>query len=212
MKRIAPLFLLAALMLVGCGKATEPNTDGGHEGIVAIPGSNVAAPHLTDSDALIQEKGRAVVQEAFAMLSTNLLSALGAGGPSNAIPFCSVQALPLTESVSQKFAAEVRRVSQRTRNPRNAPSARETSMLEGFQSQLAAGESPRPAIIRTNNEVFYYAPIMINTPLCLICHGEPRRDMAAETTQLLRKLYPDDQATGYQLNDLRGMWVVKLPP
>ncbi len=28
----------------------------------------------------------------------------------------------------------------------------------------------------------------------------------------MKVIYPEDQATGYQLNDLRGIWLVTLGP
>jgi hypothetical protein len=156
------------------------------------------------------EKGKAVVQEAFSVLSSNLLAAIASGGPTNAIPFCSVKALPLTENISQAHAVEVRRVSEKVRNPKNTPSEQELAILTEFQSALADGEKPVPTLVRRENEVFFYAPIQIPNPLCLACHGDPGTDIAPETAEVLKRLYPNDQATGFRLNDLRGMWVVTV--
>lgn len=207
------LLLSAAWLMAGCNPAVEPATSShAAPAAVARPRSTVASPHSTDSDALILEKGKAVVQEAFSILSSNLLAALAAGGPTNAIPFCSVQALPLTEIVSDKYAVEVRRVSHRVRNPGNTPELREESMLEAFQAQVAAGEPLTPVVQREGDAAYFYAPIVLNNPLCLTCHGEPGKDIAAETAALLTKLYPHDQATGFRMNELRGMWVVKIQP
>jgi len=54
-------------------------------------------------------------------------------------------------------------------------------------------------------------PIVVSQPLCLQCHGTDET-VAADTRAAIRKLYPEDQAPGYQLNDLRGIWQVTLNP
>jgi hypothetical protein len=204
---------VAILWASGCGQGTDGER-AQPQPAPAHPSSrpSLAAPRLTDSDALIREKGTAVVQEAFSLLSSNLLAALAAGGPSNAIPFCSVQALPLTESVSDHYSVDLRRVSDRVRNPKNAATPHEADVLDGFAAQVAAGQQPAPLVVRTNDTAWFYAPILINNPLCLTCHGQPGQDMTPETTELLKRLYPEDRATGFRMNDLRGMWVVRIHP
>jgi hypothetical protein len=197
------------LLWVGCSEAPETGPAMAVERPVR---GNRVSPHFTDSDALIREKGKAVIEEAFSLLSSNLLAALSEGGVSNAIPFCSQQALPLTASVSSNHQVNVRRVSHRVRNPRNAPSPRESEVLDEFQSQWTAGRAPAPVVMRTDDAAFFFAPIVLNNPLCLTCHGEPGKDIPSETAALLNRLYPGDQATGFRLNDLRGMWVVEIQP
>lgn len=201
--------LVTALSAAGCDK--EPAASDLSSAIpTPAQTSPSLAPRLADSDALLVEKGKVVVREAFSLLSSNLLVAIAGGGPTNAIPFCSVKALPLTETISQAHSVELRRVSARQRNLKNAPSKQEQAILQEFQNALENGEKPSPKVVRGQNEAFFYAPIQINTPLCLACHGDPGKDLAAETSEVLRGLYPDDQATGYKLGDLRGMWVVRV--
>ena len=47
---------------------------------------------------------------------------------------------------------------------------------------------------------------------CLACHGAPEQ-IPAEVAAILAERYPDDQATGYAVGDLRGaLWAeVRLP-
>ena len=52
----------------------------------------------------------------------------------------------------------------------------------------------------------------LGQPLCLKCHGQPEREIAPSTMEVLRRLYPEDRATGFRLGELRGMWRVDLPP
>ena len=45
-------------------------------------------------------------------------------------------------------------------------------------------------------------------PFCLSCHG-PSLEPGLQAT--IESLYPDDQATGFRANDLRGLFWVTLP-
>jgi hypothetical protein len=47
--------------------------------------------------------------------------------------------------------------------------------------------------------------------MCLNCHGEPDKDIKPENLALIRRLYPQDQATGFQLGELRGAWRIDFP-
>jgi hypothetical protein len=47
--------------------------------------------------------------------------------------------------------------------------------------------------------------------MCLQCHGDPANDISPETLNKIQTLYPDDAATGYKTNELRGIWVVEMP-
>ena len=55
------------------------------------------------------------------------------------------------------------------------------------------------------------APILLAAPVCLQCHGSPEKDIAPATMAAIKKLYPEDKATGFQLGDLRGLWRVTFP-
>ena len=55
-----------------------------------------------------------------------------------------------------------------------------------------------------------YYPITTNG-MCLQCHGEKGTDVAPTTLTVLEALYPEDQATGYAADELRGVWVVEMP-
>jgi len=47
---------------------------------------------------------------------------------------------------------------------------------------------------------------------CLTCHGKAEL-MPAKLTATLAALYPDDQATGFAVGDLRGwLWAEVAPP
>ena len=81
-------------------------------------------------------------------------------------------------------------------------------MLDAYRTQLAQGATLQPHLEVTEKEIIFYSPIVIQNPMCLLCHGEPGNTMESETFEFIRSRYPEDMATGYQLGDLRGTWKI----
>jgi len=199
----AGLLALAAVavVLTACTPSSAP------------PPTPPPPPLTPDQQAAAIARGKAIATETFGVLSTNLQTALAAGGVSNALPFCSLAASPLTASVSERHGVKVRRVTHKPRNPAARASATETAVLDGFRAALTPG-GPPPAPLATNliaGQATFFAPIVISNPLCLQCHGEPGKDLSEENLVLIRQHYPQDEATGFKLGDLRGAWRIDLP-
>ena len=80
--------------------------------------------------------------------------------------------------------------------------------LDQFLPKLASGEEIVPFTTEKEEHVFGYYPIVTND-MCLKCHGDIGEiDEAAHSK--IQLLYPEDKATGYSTNQLRGIWVVKM--
>jgi hypothetical protein len=195
MHRLSVLLVAVLLAVAGCSpgpQAVQPPPK------PAEPVSGMDAEELT-------ARGQAITSQAFGLLSSNLLTAIQQSGVSNALPFCSALAMPLTSLVANTNDVTLRRVSHRPRNPVNRASAWERELIERYRSTLAAGEKPSPVLI-TNDTVTFYAPIVITNQLCLQCHGKPGEELALENLEVIRRLYPADEATGFGLGEIRGLW------
>jgi hypothetical protein len=154
-------------------------------------------------------RGKAIAAQGFALLSTNLLLAIEQHGVSNALPFCSAQALPLTSLVARTNGVELRRVSHKARNPANQANEAEQALILRLQTGGSTEARPQPMVVGTAPDtVTFYAPIVISDALCLKCHGQPEEDIALDDLVTIRRLYPSDAATGFKLGDLRGLWRV----
>ena len=46
--------------------------------------------------------------------------------------------------------------------------------------------------------------------MCLQCHGQLKTEILPETLSKINKLYPNDLATGYKIDELRGIWDVEM--
>jgi len=201
MKRSLPLCLLPLGLLVGCSK----------------PGSSPTA--LQPPPALAAEvqqaavqRGKAIATETFGLLSTNLQTALQSGGVSNALPFCSLAASPLTAGMAGKHGVTLRRVTHKPRNPAGRADASELTILNQFSAALTGTNPPPPLVTNfTAGAVTFFAPIVLNNELCLKCHGAPGQDISPENVAVIQGLYPQDEATGFKLGDLRGAWRIDFP-
>ncbi|NNF33756.1 MAG: DUF3365 domain-containing protein [Saprospiraceae bacterium] len=154
-------------------------------------------------------KGKEIAMNAQAFLGKNLMAAIQSGGTEYAISFCSERAIELTDSVAQVSNAGIRRVSDKNRNPMNKASGSELQYIQDAKKALAASEVINPQLEVIENKTYGYYPILTND-LCIQCHGNKSTDITESTLAELNRLYPEDKATGYGVNELRGIWVVEL--
>jgi Protein of unknown function (DUF3365) len=154
-------------------------------------------------------KGKAIATETQKLLAKNLTEAITKGGTGYAIQFCNIQALPLTDSMSKQLNASIKRVSDLPRNTNNNANEKELAYIQAIKSAIEKGETANPQIAASDNEVTGYYPIITNS-LCLQCHGNKSTDITKESQNKIASLYPTDKATGYSINQLRGIWVVTM--
>jgi hypothetical protein len=190
-----------ALLLAACKQESAPS----------VATTAQRAPISPQVVQLATERGKAIVAQAFGVLSSNLLTALKQGGPTNALPFCSAEAQSITESLAAAGGVELRRVSHRARNPKNEADAVEFAIVQQFDKAIRNQQKTMPVVATSaKGQVAFYAPIAITNAVCLNCHGQPTVEVQPDTLALIRQRYPNDQATGFKLGDLRGLWVIEF--
>ena len=203
MKCLATWLLLPMLLLVGCSKTREPKTP-------TASATPTALSPETQNAAL--QRGKAIAAETFSLLSSNLQTAIQQGGLSNALPFCSLAASPLTAGMAGKHGVTIRRVTHKPRNPAGRTDATDLAILKEFEAALTGTNALLPLVTNlTENTVTFFAPIILNNELCLKCHGESGKDISAENIAVIQHLYPQDEATGFKLGQLRGAWRIDIP-
>ena len=135
------------------------------------------------------------------------------GGPENAITVCREKAPQMAKAASEQSGWNIRRVSLKNRNPKATPDAWEKAVLEEFDRRAAAGENPvslekGEVVTEGNQKIQRYMKALPTQDLCLACHGSAEAITPAVSEQL-RKLYPDDKATGYAAAEIRGAITLK---
>ncbi|RIW18549.1 DUF3365 domain-containing protein [Algoriphagus lacus] len=209
MKKVV-ISVLASGLFLACGPQERVSKE-----TIEEVNENMEIKKLTEVEILDEAMiwGDSITSEAQKQLITNLQKAIEDKGVPGAIEFCNVQALPILSDLSQKYKVEIRRTSNRYRNPADQPTEEEKPLLEAYEYNAEAGVKSDPNIQKfEGGEVFLYTkPIVIPNGMCLSCHGEPGKEINKETLEKLTKLYPNDRATGHKVGDLRGMWSVRIP-
>lgn len=156
------------------------------------------------SDEEYIDQGLDISSSTFLALSGALKKSIKAGGLENALSYCNLNALALTDSLSNFYDVEIKRTSLKQRNPKNRPTADEVEILNQYEEAKKSGEPLMAMVNEVSGVKKFYAPILVHD-VCLKCHGLTT-DISIYDSIL--KHYPDDLATGYAMGDLRGMWSV----
>jgi len=167
------------------------------------------------SESALRERARAASDALLQRLLGRLNQEYQAGGAQRGAQVCAQVAQSLTRQIAAEQNVQIRRVSLKNRNPRNAPDAWERQVLQRWERDLQAGkpigETGQWRTERGQRVYRYMRPITIAMPLCLECHGDPKT-ITPEVRRIIRQNYPNDKATGYKLGDLRGAFSITLTP
>jgi len=184
------IFSLSALLLflfiwVGCGEKSKPE--------------------LTEQ---IKKGLRSDAKDFMDSLKSILITEIQKNGIVSAVSVCSDTAQLLTVNYGLNKGLYIKRVSLKNRNPLNAPDGFESKVLNYFIELSSVGKlnekSEFTEIINSDgvSRVRYMKPIIIQAP-CLSCHGT-NEQISTDVKSIIQNKYPEDKATGYQIDDLRG--------
>jgi hypothetical protein len=199
------------LLLAGVLGASACRRDPPQETASSATATAAQSALSSELETEVRQRGQALVGQAFGVLSSRLGRVIAESGVPGAIEFCSVHAISLTTSVGTTNQVTLRLLTQRPRNPGNRAEGQALDILRQFDSALQAGTAPEPQVVaHTPETVTFYAPIMLAMPLCLNCHGQPGSDIKPEVDAALSRIYPQDEATGFRIGQLRGAWSVEF--
>lgn len=184
---LAYLFTLAAFVSA-CGNPSSP------EGRASSPSEPDEQP--SQEEAAL-ERARNAADQLATNLRSRLIAAMQESGPAGAVDVCSREAGQITARAGAQFDTRVGRASLRMRSDADAPGWVRT-WLEQNDGKSAAHVSGFERIEDGHARVL--RPLAIQGP-CLNCHGS---NLAPEVAAAIEERYPADQATGYELGDLRG--------
>lgn len=142
-------------------------------------------------------------------LGKNLMGTIKKKGTLEAVSFCNGKAYPITDSMSTVQGVRIKRVSDKPRNPNNQANDVELKHIETFKALLGSGKEISPIVEKQNDKTHFYYPIVTNT-MCMQCHGTPQKQIVPEVFASIQKLYADDKAIGYDINEVRGIWNIQF--
>lgn len=164
----------------------------------------------TTEDANVAE-AKSIVMEFFNTLMGELQTAIKDGGQSGAVIVCNARAPLIAAELSQQTGWDVGRTSLKLRNPsQNAPDDWEKAVLLEFEQRKSDGEDVKTmayaeTIEADGEKTFRFMKAIPIANECIGCHGT---DIEPEVASAIAIAYPDDQATGYALGDVRGAFTL----
>ncbi|MHA1601164.1 MAG: Tll0287-like domain-containing protein [Alphaproteobacteria bacterium] len=177
--------------------------------LVTAPSAGQAEPDLDE----YRGQARILVKQFAGSLRNTLLEAIAEGDLDHAIRICKTMAPEVARSFSQQGDWLVHRTALRVRNPDNAPTPQEMAVLVDFQARAEQGEKipgmeHTGVTKRLDKPFFHYMRAIPLGGVCAQCHG---KNIDPDLALLIRGLYPEDRATGFEVGDLRGAFTLYKP-
>lgn len=190
---------LAAVLTLAVGSGVASATEAPDASLAPLP-----AP---------EARAAAAAREFSSELRGTLMAAIADGGVEAGVRVCRVEAPGIAERVAAAHGVRLGRVGVRSRQPANRLDGWQRDVLTDWQTSPPPGTPSQwaPYVERARPDgTTRWAKAIETEGACLACHG-PALQPALEQT--IRELYPDDQATGFDLGSLRGLiWVELTDP
>lgn len=192
------LGVLTLVFVAGCQRSSAP-------AINSSTSLQTDPPSIDPGKKPSEEQRRAMLaakDALFSRLSGRLQEAMGTQGPAGAIAVCQKEAQRIATDVGDEHELRIGRSGVRLRNPSNQPPA--------WATELTEKQTDTPHfVVLDDGDAAALLPIKLQGQ-CLMCHG-PDETISPVIQDQLAKLYPTDEATGFQEGDLRGWFWVELP-
>lgn len=172
-------------------------------------------PFLANAEAMVSsqnaQEARSLVKAFGSDLKHVLKSSMKSEGPIKALEVCNIQAGPIAEKNSTLSGWDIGRTSLKVRNESNAPDEWERNVLHQFEKRKAAGENLKTmeyseTVKEGDKSVYRYMKPIPTAGLCVKCHGV---NLGDEVSKKVKFLYPNDQATGFNVGDIRGAFTLQ---
>ena len=161
----------------------------------------------------IMAKGEEIAKSALKVTAQTfqsaLMTAIQEEGVPGAIEYCNTNAMEIVKKLEDSLNISIKRVTNKTRNPADSLTGIEKEIWEAYNYNPSQATAQLQEF--SDTELIFTQPIMIGSGVCLNCHGGVGAEVTNENYELIKTRYPNDQATGYQLGDVRGMWRLIIP-
>ena len=159
---------------------------------------------------VILNEAKILLKETAKQYKNTLIEGLQHNDLKKALKYCNKEVEKLISKDNEKDFF-IKRISLKPRNKKNYPNLYEKEILEKF-NKLSLKDNKYMALEHSeiikdenNNNKFVYAKAIRIKEVCLNCHGSNIND---DLKKEIQKLYPDDKAINYKLNDIRGAFVM----
>ena len=171
--------------------------------------------HAENTKPLSQEEKQSLIKGAKTQimslaeaLTATLKQGIKADGHAASLKLCNLQASAITKSVSAEGGLTewtISRTSLKLRSPANAPQSWIEQIMKDFEQRKSGGEMAKDIVhTEVRDGKFYLVKAIPTKAACLACHGS---NIADDVKATLEELYPSDKAVGFNVGDIRGVFV-----
>ena len=159
--------------------------------------------------SVILNEAKNLLKETAKQYKNTLIQGLQHNNLIKALKYCNKEVEQLVSKDNEK-GFTIKRVSLKPRNKNNYPNLYEKEILEKL-NKLSLIDNKDLALEHSdiikdeNNNKFVFVKAIRIKEVCLNCHGSNIND---DLKKEIQKLYPDDKAINYKLNDIRGAFVM----
>jgi hypothetical protein len=156
-------------------------------------------------------EARSLVKAFASDLKHVLKTSMKSQGPISALEVCNLQAGPIAQKSAISSGWNIGRTSLKVRNASNTPDEWELNTLRQFEKRKEAGENLKTmeyseTVKEGDKSVYRYMKPIPTAGLCVKCHGS---NLGNEVSQKVKQLYPNDQAIGFNIGDIRGAFTLQ---
>ncbi len=160
-------------------------------------------------DTSYEERAHNAIQSFAKALKTELTNAISTGGMKSAIPVCQKESPLIAKAIAEQEGLTIGRTSLKIRNFDNTPNKWEYDVLRDFERRKNDGVPiEKLEVQKTTDDAFYMMKAIPIKGVCTACHGEK---IAPDLSKEILKHYPNDEAIGFKLNELRGAFTIIIP-
>lgn len=144
-------------------------------------------------------------------LKAVLKTSMKSGGPESALQVCNLQAGAIAHKNAISSGWNIGRTALRVRNISNTSDEWELNALRQFEQRKEAGETLKhmeySEVVKTGEQsVYRYMKAIPTGGECTMCHGN---NIDEKISGKIKLLYPNDQATGFNVGDIRGAFTLE---
>lgn len=172
-----------------------------------------AGPAVAQDLTQETESARAAIQQLRQVMMQALQTSMREVGPAEATAVCRHLAPEMAAEISAESGWQIRRPALKARNPANRPSELERGVLLGYLTRSLAGQSfdgmETVRLVEQDGQTYvHYMRAIPTLDACLTCHGS---NLAPDVAAKIAEVYPEDEAVGFEVGELRGAFSLLRP-
>lgn len=198
-------YIFSLIILIGCDQSRPVKNEAMKEEIASREIKRISEAEIINE---AYSEGKEIAQKSEDYLEGKSKNALEDTIPTT-IRKSQIFWIHNMDSISKAFNTEVN-ILGISGSGRNI-SPMELELLDAYRYNVEQNIELADNIQKTDKNFFLYTkPLIIKNSSCLSCHGKPNEEVNELTLKSLEENYPTSKVTGYSLNEIIGMWSIKL--